>query len=177
MVALASINDAPDAAYVRIAGKVVSENKLIAPVSGRPCTCYTLWVRTVGKRGRRRHTYEDAREFDLVDATGIANVPAESVHLEVSADHIHNTTPARLSSTLQATLTRLGVTLEKVSEIVVYEGIVADGDEIEVVGVGMRKAVPADFRERGFRDVPGSLFELRGAVHVLGARREITTFD
>ena len=37
----------------------------------------------------------------------------------------------------------------------------------------MRRPLPGDLGERGFRDAPATLLELRGAVHILGAWRPI----
>jgi hypothetical protein len=175
MVPLIPIGEAPDAAPVRIAGRVTADNALRAPLSGRPCTCYYVSVVTEGSRRRTRWRFQDAAEFQLVDATGTASVPVDRPYLEVSADHIQDTTLRLLSDATRATLDRLGVKLDKVHSVQLYEAIIADGDEIEVVGSGLRRAIPSERRERGFRDPPSTLLELRGPVHLLGARREIRT--
>jgi hypothetical protein len=178
LVPLTPIGDAPDAARVRIAGKVATENALRAPLSGRPCTCYQLWMVMRGlTRGTQRRTHRGAHEFQLTDPTGTASVPIERVYLEVSADHIETTTIPQLNDSIRSILERSGIKLQKVSSIQLYEAIIAHGDEIEVVGSGLRRAVPNGPRERGFRDAPASLLELRGPVLVIGARREIRTLQ
>jgi len=170
---LAPIGEAPDGVLVRLVGTVVADNGLRAPLSGRACTCYWVEISAQKSRERGRWRSQDARVFRLTDPTGTASVPIEGVHLEVSADHIHETSAARLTHSLRVTLERLGVKLEKVSELEMYEGIIADGDEIEVVGCGIRVPLPGDRRERGFRDPSPGLLELHGAVHLVGARRPI----
>ncbi len=177
MVPLTPIGDAPDAARVRIAGKVISENALRAPLSGRPCTCYWVSIQMQGTYWRSQRIHRDAHEFQLTDPTGTASVAIERVHLELSADHIESTTVPQLTHSIRSLLGRWGLKLDKVSSIQLCEAIVAHGDEIEVVGSGLRRAVPNGPRERGFRDVPASLLELRGSVHVLGARRPIRTLQ
>jgi hypothetical protein len=169
---LSPIGAAPEAVVVRIAGTVATENGLRAPVSNRPCTCYWVAVMTKGRR-RVRRTFQEVLELELVDPTGRASVPAERVHLEVSADLIHDTTPHELPERLRSKLAQWGVKLDKESSLQLCEGIVAQGDEVEVVGSGMRRPLPGDLGERGFRDAPATLLELRGAVHILGARRPI----
>ena len=145
----------------------------LAPIGEAPDGVLVRLVSAQKSRERGRWRSQDARVFRLTDPTGTASVPIEGVHLEVSADHIHETSAARLTHSLRVTLERFGVKLEKVSKLEMYEGIIADGDEIEVVGCGIRVPLPGDRRERGFRDPSPGLLELHGAVHLVGARRPI----
>lgn len=165
------IGEAPDATLVRIAGAVVGEPTLRAPLSGRPCLSYVASV-TVGQYNKR-NTYRvaDAVAYAITDETGTALVPRAGAQLEVSNDIVEIERASRLKPRIVGAIERLGVHLPAIAEITLYEGIIAPGDAIEIVGAGTRTAIAGDTRERGFRDMPSSTFELHGEFIVRGARR------
>jgi hypothetical protein len=168
---LHKIGDAPDATLVRIGGAVVGEPTLRAPLSGRPCLYYVASV-TVGQYNKRNtHRVANGAAFAITDETGTALVPREGAKYEVSHDVVEIERASRLKPRLVGAIERLGVVLPDIAEVTLYEGIIAPGDEIEIVGAGMRKPVADDTRERGFRDMPSSTFELHGEFVVRGARR------
>lgn len=168
---LVKIGEAPDATLVRIAGAVVGEPTLHAPLSRRPCLYYVANVTISQYNKRRTYRVADGAAFAITDETGTALVPREGAQYEVSHDVIEIERASRLEPRILGAIERLGVELPAIAEVSLYEGIIAPGDEIEIVGAGVRTAVAADTRERGFRDMPSSTFELHGEFIVRGARR------
>jgi hypothetical protein len=164
------IAEAPDARLVRIRGKVVGELPLRAPLSGRPCAYYFVGIHAAPYNRRNTWKFADAMPFAIADETGRAEIPGRAEH-EVPGDRHVQTKLGSLAPHLQAAIGRLGVAIADTTEVTLYEGIIGEGDEIDVTGAGMRRLAADDASERGFRDRPTGVFVLSDEVHVLGERR------
>jgi hypothetical protein len=169
------IAEAPDARVVRIRGKVVGELPLRAPLSRRPCAYYLVDVLAAPYNRRNQWTFVDARPFAIADDTGRAAIP--TAEFEVPADLTVQTKFGNLAPRLQAAVGQLGIAIADTTEVTLYEAIIGEGDEIDVTGAGMRRVAASDASERGFRDRPTGVFELSGAIHVLGERRPLRALE
>jgi hypothetical protein len=168
---IVKIGEAPDATIVRIGGAAVGKTELYAPLSRRPCLYYGVLVTVVDGDKRKSYRKAEASAFAITDETGIALVPREGTRFEVSHDVVEVERASKLPPRIAGAIQRLGVVASDSAEIQLYEGIIAPGDEVEIVGSGVRKAIAGDTRERGYRDMPASTFELHGELIVRGARR------
>ena len=172
---LTAIAEAPDAKVVRIRGKIIGDLELRAPLSGRPCTYYFVHILAAPYNRRNQWRFADARAFAIADDTGRATIPAAD--FEVPADIHQLCRFSQLSPRTQTALGQLGIAVADTTEVTIYEAIIGEGEEVEVTGAGMRRIGPGDAAERGFRDRPAGVYELSGAIHVLGERRPMRPLD
>jgi hypothetical protein len=164
------IADAPDARVVRIRGKVVGELALRAPLTGRPCAYYFVGIHAAPYNRRNMRRFAAAMSFTISDETGRAEIPDCAEH-EVPGDRHVQAKFRDLSPRIRAAIGNLGIAIADTTEVTLYEGIIGEGDEIDVTGAGMRRLAAGDASERGFRDRPTGVFVLSDEVHVLGERR------
>jgi len=162
-----AIADATEGAVVRIVGTAkLAEGALEAPLSRRPCLCWRVDVHHYDPGGpdwpaRTTRVIEEceATDFVVVDESGRALVRGGGAHVVVDADEHYGDGAIENEATtpeLEAFLDRWGQTVGD-RQLRYAEAIVAEGDQVQVVGRGSWEPDPdpaaaaGDYRSKAMR--------------------------
>jgi len=133
------------------------EPELKAPLSGRSCVLYALQIREkAGNRWVARAIERKGRSFLLADGSGGALIAPSDARLALTFELIpkaegRDGAPPEQESLL-ARHNRDLYPKGFLRGYRFYEAVIVAGQEIEVVGAGIRKSAAASTSERGYRD-------------------------
>lgn len=154
------IAELPENEVGRIVGCVAaSEQALTAPLTGRSCVHYTVVISEPrGKRWVTRATERRGVSFTIADRSGRAIIEPANAQLAPKFDHMErvgwlgNATPEQ-----GALLERHGLRSSPGSRarwFRFHEAVIASGDPVGVIGVGIREIDVAAPVESGYRATP-----------------------
>ncbi len=154
------IGEAPENELARLRGHArVHERSLIAPLSGRRCVYYAVAI-----EGRRKFITEcDSVPFVLEDASGRAIIePGANGAVALTFDHREKSPVfSRPRREMELLLGRHGIAsrgLFGTEPLKFFEGVVEVGQEVELVGTGIRQPERELRTEAGYRTpLPTSL--------------------
>jgi hypothetical protein len=182
-----SIADAPEGAVVRLDGRVVEGETLVAPLTGRRCVYYVAIVEAFEAGSTPDSWRELAREargvpFAIEDGTGSALVDPDGARVDVDLDRTSTSGSFEDPTTAQAAFLerrRVKLTGWSSNRTLRYrEGVFEIGEPIAVMCQPMREPDPgAGSREVGYREAPGTRLRVGGSAKhpiLLSDSRDLT---
>lgn len=165
--ARAALADAPEGAFVRVAGRIEAEATIAAPITGRACVAYELIVE-LGTIGAPELGREAAGvSFRLVEGRTTAVVDTAHVQLATSAARRIGARLAPGDPRIEPVLIRLGLpplVVEPV-DVFVAEAIFVPGEVVEVAGFARRDLDAGTIRvATGYREGPPTRLRLAGTA-------------
>lgn len=168
------IADAPEGQVVRLDGRVVPGETLIAPLTGRPCVFYEALIEqyhSSGKSGSWRTHVREVRgvPFALDDGSGRAIIDPRIAHVDCQLDSttrsgtLDDPTPVEQAFLARHAMSGQGFIFNK--SLRYREGALEVGEQVAVMGTAVREPDPdAVHQARGYRDALATRLRLGGAA-------------
>jgi hypothetical protein len=163
-----TIGGFPEGAPGRIVGTIEAHEgrTVTAPLSHRTCVAYALRVEEMQGQGRQRDWETIVEDFDAApfvvsDGTGRALVraagswPSPKMSVVRTAGVLSAPSPDLVELLDAHGHSAKGLMFNKTLRV--FEGVLAVGEKVAVVGIGKREREPADGDRAGYRDAPARL--------------------